>query len=952
MPNPGESEWGDYADSFAEGMSQLGGLLSETESLASDATRDRATPDPTNEQVMSVDDPFAVNVYSPDPLQDIIDDAARTKGFNDDARAQRAQKSNYARDKQLEYKQRQDRVKDSDVDSAIDTVQFYLGNPTQLAQLSIASLPSSMAVMGATAVGGVAAGPAGAAGVASLAEGVLGGAEASMGTYQKAYDELIKQGVQPDDALVQAREAAQKAGLMGGAASAALGKFGEASLITRKFGSDIAVDAATDAATDAAKSSAIGRGTKALLGATAGEFAQGASVQIAENIAMDDLTPTGYFDGALNAGTIEALAAGPTSGATIALTKVMDAVAEINAAAPPTPTPNEARRNARRQADETQAGNAQAAAANRQPDPDIDGDPSVSADSDVPNQPTGGAPSSTTPPNTGGPAAASGSSEAATPAVSVSGEQPSTTTPDTTSTEGETGPAGESTGPVATGAGAESVVGDGIGGTSSEVPSAAGSSGQPSAASTPEQVTETRADGWTITRDTTTGKIIEAVPPSLTRDMAEDVPEEAAADDGVVSSDDLFDGPQVVEGVQDLEDGPGPLEGPGEPTVLDEGPDLAPESAQADPAPPVSGAAEAWVDMLEDVDSDGAIVPPAVAFNDLSEDLQQQWQQAVEDGYASVAKAEDLATMNQANRRRTGGRDTAKIGVKPPADIAAVLRSGALPEGASPEAVEYVASGLPMPMLVDGGTIQPGLPTKSVLKTAGLQGAAGSLNQAIKESRSNGQPLERGTYVIADPEAGVGYVMTRAGTVKGTIPFMATEINAPVSALDTPAGRIGYQRMEVAGRGFRRKKDAQDNYQYDGMVLPATMASTLQPNGTSFSGNVYLLKPAAAATPQAKRPNTFDGEVSPAMPLAAPAPGESDSAEISEVRDIIAPLTPGLRQLFPNLDNGDQATSPHDVVDALIAEAKERNIPFYVDVLTKIRPFLDGVTIGATTDVG
>lgn len=349
-----------------------------------------------------------------DSIQTFIDDNVA------EGEDTRQQFSDYTKDKQRELQEMMDAAP-TDAGKAGAAVDFYLTaeNIDMLGLLTLESAAPTAAVIGTTVVGGLVGGPLGAATAATVAEGALGAGEASAGAYQKALAELKKQGVPEDEAKLQAREASRTAAAIGGVASAALGSFGEALPILRTFGK-----AAGDAPV---KGNEVLDAGVSVAGGVAGEFAQGASVQVAENIAVDPITPTGTFDGAITAGTLEALAATPTVAGTQALSALVshaiDSADEIMQA-DSTRTELEEQLDAQKDADEST------------PEIEIDTSDDTgtvdSSGSDLPTPPTASTADDTPPADTGTTTGDTGITETTPPEVPVPEQPTSAGTPDVT----------------------------------------------------------------------------------------------------------------------------------------------------------------------------------------------------------------------------------------------------------------------------------------------------------------------------------------------------------------------------------------------------------------------------------------------------------------------------------------------------------------------------------------
>ena len=280
------------------------------------------------------------------------------------------------------------------------------------------------------------------------------------------------------------------------------------------------------------------------------------------------------------------------------------------------------------------------------------------------------------------------------------------------------------------------------------------------------------------------------------------------------------------------------------PSTLDQSPTTTgPTDARS--VPDTENVAVQWADMLEDV-VDGEIVAPELSYADLTEEGKLFWKQAVEDGYGSAARAEEIMRTELRNGTTPRTAPATDVSQYTP-QVIQEIRSGVVSDNQTTGATASLTNPNTMPVIMDRGTTQPALPVNTVAAPDTLEGAAGAINAAIKASnKQSGKPAQNGSYMIADPANGVAHIMTRAGSLVRTVPFASIDIAAPVHTVNTPDGAVGYQRVQVKKKNQVRKtrNGNPDVYHYDGIAYPTTMDASLKPAGGGFSGIVYIAKDA------------------------------------------------------------------------------------------------------------
>lgn len=743
----------------------------------------------------------------------------------------RSRMSEYARDKKLELQELMDAAP-TDAAKAGAAVDFYLmsGNLDMLGVLTAESAAPTAAAIGVTIAGGVLGGPVGAAATASLAEGALGAGEASLGAYQKALSELKKQGVPEEDAKRQAREASRTAAAIGGIGSAVLGPVGEALPVIRSFGRGPVLD-----------NRIVDTGITTV-GGVGGEFAQGALVQVAENIAVDPITPTGTFDGVITAGTLEALAAAPTVVATQATTALIPAAVDAADEIMQSGITSDQLEDALSEAQDQET---------RIPDIEVPETTSPvdtgavdSTGSSVPPAPAERPGTVTPPADTGAATGDTGSTQTATPAVSVPEQPASPDTPDVTIATPET-PAT----PAVTGNGAdipavsgEVTGGDGV--SSPETPGGDGVAGQPVGNLPPE----------VVAAETTTTSFVEPEPQYGLQDDQE---------------------------ITELEDFTPP--------------DLTPE--------------QEWSEYELDT-----------PYAELPKDLQAIWKDQVanfvEDPTFPLQPQADQIMVQFRNRQRTETRTQPAKRRNIPDGVGEYMVTGTTEDAAT---LDYVRTA-PLPVVLTNTLPAAPLP-QGMQVTQGYEapGAAGILNAAIKRSGA-----ERGTYLIAEPAAGVAHVMSRQGTLISTVPYKATGTAGTVSAVNGPMGVVPYERVKVKQGNAKVTKRSDGVAEYEGMVVPAELEDTLKPKGAGFSGSVYIMRPEVEAT------------VTPPNPPI-------------QVSSVDSPLPAGAVTAIMSNSTATQLMPVQDVIDAVLADPDIVNWPQYAHQLRQLRPHVADYNLGHDT---
>ena len=225
---------------------------------------------------------------------------------------------------------------EEDAARALEVVSFYLNHPgaaVQSASESAASTAISIVpAVRAAKVGGFGAGIATGAAV----EGALGGAEASQGAREEALKFYTDIGVEPEQAAELASTHADEAFNIAAPLSAATGAVGEVLPVVRAFAKPKARtltnrpkrpigDAPVDIVPEPSLRQKLIATGAVVPAALTSEFLQGGSTQLAQNVANQDITGAGAFDGTLEQGAREASAAGPT----ITAFSVLDAAKEI-----------------------------------------------------------------------------------------------------------------------------------------------------------------------------------------------------------------------------------------------------------------------------------------------------------------------------------------------------------------------------------------------------------------------------------------------------------------------------------------------------------------------------------------------------------------------------------------------------------------------------------------------
>ena len=857
VPPPAEPGFFDFSDAgtaLSAGTDQAQAIVGEVGIQGTLLERDQLV-DASSYETPALQD-LAADLYPKDQLlmagskarevnlQDFVDanvqeGAEERKGFSD-----------YVKDKQRELQEAQD-SETTDAGKAAATMGFYLGgveNLDMLGLLALESAPASAAAMGVTAAGGLIGGVPGAVAAGAAVEGALGAGEASLGAYQTALSELKKQGVPEAEAKRRAREASRTAAAIGGAASAALGPLSEVLPVIRSFRKPIpkkttTVDASgvgrtvTEIGGGPSMPRRIGGAAGTVAAGTAGEFLQGASVQVAENIAVDPITPTDTFEGALLAGTTEALAGGAT-------TATMQGLGSAGRA-----LTNERRLGSAAAADL----NAELTSAIDTEFATVDIDTILVAEAtdkateimstvEAPvfeetnygietETPLGAADTTTIeqpdiPDDSGGIDSPSSDLPIA-PAISPASDTGAAVAPLPATDTGSVSPA------------------------QSEVPVPE----QPPSADTPN-VTSTTQQASAAPADTGNGTIVPTVPE--TQPSSDGSSSTAGA--GVNGATGESSGDSTAEVVEDEVI-----------TDLDDVPQFAEE---APPQLEITPQSE-WDEFTNEGD---------IPYSQLSKEDKEIWddqvQNFIEDPTFSLNDTADLIL-----KRNKGWKPTTATAPIPVGTID-YMRNGTADEGTS----KYIESN-PLPLVVDGGTPQAAIITE-VDPTAplNLEGEAGLLNAAIKAS-----PVKQtGTYIIADPATEQAHIMTKAGVLQATVPFASLPLNAPVHTVKGPDGSVPYQRVQVKdAKGTATRTGIEGVWQYEGMVAPNEAQAALRPAKAGFSGNVYVLQsdaPVEATTrpaPPSTRPvvNHFDSPLP--IEIVRLIENNTDETNLMPVQEVI-----------------------------------------------------------------
>ena len=945
---------------------------------------------------------------------------------------ERQQYSEYTRDKQLELQELMDAAP-TDGAKALAAMDFYLtsGNLDMLGLLTLESAAPTAAAIGATVGGGLVAGPLGAGVTASVVEGAMGAGEASLGAYQTALAELKKQGVPEAEAKKQAREASRTAALIGGVGSAILGPAGEALPVIRSFGRRGTTPQTRDVAiTDNSRTELliggdqrsrtrkIAGGAGVIAGGVLGEFAQGATVQVAENIAVDPITPTGMFEGAITAGTLEALAAAPTVAATqaiaLSIPDAVDAADEIMQSTVTSDQLEDALSEAQDQ--DTRIPTVEVDT----PAP-VDTGATDSPGSSIPTTPAD-SPSQPTPPvDTGAVTGDTGSAETTPPEVPVPEQPASPDTPDVTIPTPEA-PAT----PAVTGNGADvptvpatDTGGDGV--SSTPVTGGDGVTGQSGGDLSPEVVVDAEGfdTGTTYYHGTyaeitdfgssaqSAGLMFFTEDPAYASQYAtgggsgytriayaEDLAGIEVTSDmhpGVLNPDLTFatddeaklsaffedldvrgldataatDLQQAMADYQELVDEAqtggnvipvhikkgnvyGTKEDPihwrelekkgGAKWLTDNGYDSAvifengssstlaivrPEQVRSIFQPEATPPADQEIAELED------FAPPdltpeqewgeyelEVPFKDLDTSLQQIWKDQLvnwnEDPTFSLqAEADKLMATHRKNTKRAPVKITRIKRRSIPDGVGEYMETGTTEDAA---ARDYIRTE-PLPIVLTNTTPKAPLPQGiQITQGAEVPGVAGVLNAAVKRSGA-----ERGTYLIAEPAAGVAHVMSHKGILIRTVPYKATGETGTVSTVNGPMGTVAYERVQVKKPNAKVTKRSDGVAEYEGMAIPSELESVLKPKGAAFSGSVYVIRPEATVQ-------------NPATPVTVSA--------------VTSPLPKGVADFIVNNSDATQHVPVQDVIDTVLADPDIVNWPQYAHQLRQLRPHVADYNLG------
>ena len=899
-PAPEGEFFGDIGTSFSAGVDTAQALTAEVGVQAAELALDVTGREQETPLLRSLDEQLGPDSYLRQ-YYDRTSNELKQFSLEQQKEAEETKKglSGLAQDKQITLKELQDAT-ESDGAEAWATAKFYLdpANFDALINLSVESAPSTAVAVGATVAGGLVAGPAGASVAAVATEGALGAGEASMGAYNTAYQELKKQGLTDDEANTEALRISRTAAGIGGAASAVLGKLGDAGAVAKQFGKG-----ATKEAIDEAVKRTVAQKARRGLGVAAsavtplvGEGLQGAAVQIAENIAVDEVVETPWNEGAITAGVTEALAAGPTTAATAgagATTRRLGAEiqrrAEERAKDPDVIAAREQEFLEDALEVEIDVAMDRADEILRTQQPTIEIEDELDAQSTADQEKDRQAEAVTLDQELDSTALTGGLDSTGS---DLPTEQPTSTDEDTGSPD-STATTNDSQGT----AGTQSEDGVLGGGESATAPPTTG----------PAQQTETAAPG---------------------------------AGDGT-ATDGQESGPADSTGVN-IDQGATPSG-----SIEQQGSDSASADLVTDARsiPDPENVAVQWDDMLEDV-VDGEIVSPELSYADLTEEGKLFWKQAVEDGYGSAARAEEIMRTELRNGTTPRTAPATDVSQYTP-QVIQDIRTGTVSDNQTTGATASLTNPNTMPVILDRGTTQPALPVNTVAAPDTLEGAAGAINAAIKASnKQSGKPAQNGSYMIADPANGVAHIMTRAGSLVRTVPFASIDIAAPVHTVNTPDGAVGYQRVQVKKKNQVRKtrNGNPDVYHYDGIAYPTTMDASLKPAGGGFSGIVYIAKDALPENRVA--PNIPTGPIN-ANIADQNLTNETVDPDIAEVVNFNRRLPSNIVQMLPNADRGEPATTVGDIIDAMIADATANNDRYYMDVLAKIAPFIRDVKISA-----
>lgn len=232
-----------------------------------------------------------------------------------------------------------------------------------------------------------------------------------------------------------------------------------------------------------------------------------------------------------------------------------------------------------------------------------------------------------------------------------------------------------------------------------------------------------------------------------------------------------------------------------------------------------------WHEMVDEVNK-----PSDTTFKELAPELQKQWSDALEDGYASVETANNIVDVHKNNMRSFRKQKFDYDVVNENEDV---LRQGILNGVDSEELTDILKRSKITPVVVSSAADTVDLVAIDTDRTLGFDDRRfGAINHHAKQTT-------KGSYFIVDEGSNKGYLMSKSGKIMDTVPFLKNANQNKTNQIRLGGVAIGsFSKVNV--RDNSRKKKTQHGHKRGGLHYPDNIDVSLASG--NFSGDVYFVK--------------------------------------------------------------------------------------------------------------